>query len=38
MVFPNSHYVTSKEKMERAIKTIEKEMEERVEYFKKKTN
>ena len=35
MVFPNSHYVTSKEKMERAIKTIEKEMEERVEYFKK---
>ena len=35
MVFPNSHYVTSKEKMERAIKTIEQEMEERVEYFKK---
>ena len=34
MVFPNSHYVTSNAKMERAIKTIEKEMEERVEYFK----
>ena len=34
MIFPNSHYVTSKEKMERAIKTIEQEMEERVEYFK----
>ena len=34
MVFPNSHYVTSKEKMERAILTIEKEMEERVKYFK----
>ena len=34
MIFPNSHYVTSKEKMERAILTIEKEMEERVKYFK----
>ena len=34
MIFPNSHYVTSSEKMERAIKTIEQEMEERVEYFK----
>ena len=27
MIFPNSHYVTSSEKMERAIKTIEKEMD-----------
>ena len=35
MIFPNSHYVTSSEKMERAIQTIEKEMEERVAYFKK---
>ena len=34
MIFPNSHYVTSSEKMERAIKTIEQEMEERVDYFK----
>ena len=34
MVFPNSHYVTSKEKMERALITIEQELEERVEYFK----
>ena len=34
MIVPNSHYVTSKEKMERAIKTIEQEMEERVRYFK----
>ena len=34
MIFPNSHYVTSSEKMERAIKAIEEEMEERVEYFK----
>ncbi len=34
MIFPNSHYATSKEKMERAIVTIEQEMEERVKYFK----
>ena len=34
MIFPNSHYVTSSEKMERAIRTIEKELDERVEYFK----
>jgi len=34
MIFPNSHYVTSTEKMERAIKTIEAEMEEQVKYFK----
>ena len=34
MIFPNSHYVTSKDKMERALKTIEEEMNERVEYFK----
>ena len=35
LIFPNSHYATSKAKMERAIVTIEKEMEERVEEFKK---
>ena len=34
MIFPNSHYVTTKEKMERAITTIEEELEERVKYFK----
>ena len=34
MIFPNSHYVTSTEKMERAIGTIEAEMEEQVKYFK----
>ena len=34
MIFPNSHYVTSKDKMERAIETITQEMEEQVEYFK----
>ena len=33
-IFPNSHYVTSKDKMERALVTIEEEMKERVEYFK----
>ena len=34
MVFPNSHYVTSTDKMERAIHTIEEELEERIKYFK----
>jgi excinuclease ABC subunit B len=34
MIFPNSHYVTSKEKMQRAIVTIEKELEERVAVFR----
>ena len=33
MVYPNSHYVTSKEKLERALVTIEQEMEERKKYF-----
>ena len=36
MIYPNSHYVTSKDKLERALVTIEKEMEERVEYFTEK--
>ena len=35
-IFPNSHYVTTTDKMERAIKTIEKEKEQRIEYFKSK--
>ena len=34
MIFPNSHYVTTTDKMERAITSIEKELEERVKYFK----
>ncbi len=34
-IFPASHYVVAPEKMERAIKNIEKELEERVAYFKK---
>ena len=36
MIFPNSHYVTTSDKRYRAIETIEKELEERVEYFKSK--
>ena len=34
MIYPNSHYVTTKEKREHAIITIEEELEERVKYFK----
>ena len=33
-IFPNSHYVVPPEKMERAIKDIEKELEGQVAYFK----
>ncbi|HHX56152.1 MAG TPA: excinuclease ABC subunit UvrB [Clostridiales bacterium] len=33
-IFPASHYVVSKENLERAIGTIEKELEERIRYFK----
>lgn len=33
-IFPNSHYVVASEKMERAIKGIEKELEEQVAFFK----
>ena len=34
MIFPNSHYVTTDSKMERAITTIEEELEDRIKYFK----
>ena len=34
MIFPNSHYVTTEDKMERAIDTIEEELQERIKYFK----
>ncbi len=34
LISPASHYVTTKDKMERAITTIEKEKEERIKYFK----
>ena len=35
IVFPASHYVVSKEKLEPSIREIERELAERVEYFKK---
>ncbi len=34
MIFPNSHYATTKEKMERAITTIQEELADRIKYFK----
>lgn len=34
-IFPSSHYVTPKEKLEGAIKNIRKEFEQRVGYFEK---
>ena len=34
MIFPNSHYVTTSDKMEHAIHTIEAELKQQVEYFK----
>ena len=34
VVFPASHYVVEAEAMERAIGTIEEELEERIQYFK----
>ncbi|MBR0152561.1 MAG: excinuclease ABC subunit UvrB, partial [Lachnospiraceae bacterium] len=33
-IFPASHYVVPAEKMEAAIRTIEEELEERIEYFR----
>ena len=34
MIFPNSHYVTTSDKRDHAISTIEVELEERIKYFK----
>lgn len=34
-IFPNSHWITPRERLEPALKNIEKEMEERIEYFLK---
>ena len=34
MIYPNSHYVTTQDKRENAIITIEQELEERIKYFK----
>lgn len=33
-IFPNSHYIVEKEKMEAAIAGIKEELEERIKYFK----
>ena len=33
-IYPASHYVTSPENMERAIRTIDEELEERIQWFK----
>ena len=33
-IYPASHYVTTKDKMEKAIGTIEEELTERIKYFK----
>lgn len=33
-IFPASHYVTNKEKLDKAIEGIEMELEERIQYFK----
>ncbi|MCY1713229.1 excinuclease ABC subunit UvrB [Caproiciproducens galactitolivorans] len=35
-IYPASHYIVPREKMQRALKEIEQEMEERVAYFKSK--
>ncbi len=34
-IFPASHYVTGKEKQNRAVKTITEELKERIEYFRR---
>jgi excinuclease ABC subunit B len=34
-LFPNSHWITPRERLEPALKGIEKEMEERIDYFLK---
>lgn len=34
MIYPNSHYVTSEEKLKNAISSIENELEERIKLFK----
>ncbi len=37
-LFPNSHWITPRERMEPALKRIEEEMKERIEYFRKEGN
>ncbi len=36
LIFPANLYITSKEKKERAIKSIKRELEERIKYFKER--
>ncbi|MFQ3574524.1 MAG: excinuclease ABC subunit UvrB [Thermodesulfovibrionales bacterium] len=35
IIYPNSHWITPKDKLERAIEGIEEELQERIRYFKK---
>jgi len=35
-IYPGSHFLTPREKLERAIRSIEAELEERLEYFRKR--
>lgn len=35
-IFPASHYVTNREKLEKAVISIEKELKERIDYFKER--
>jgi len=35
-IYPGSHFITSREKLERALHSIEAELEERLEYFRKR--
>ncbi len=32
-IYPNSHWITPRDRLEEALKSIEKELEERIEYF-----
>ena len=34
MIYPNSHYATTKAKIDKAIETIDEELEERIKFFK----
>jgi excinuclease ABC subunit B len=36
ILYPNSHWITPKDKLERALKSIEEELEERIKYFKER--
>lgn len=36
ILYPNSHWITPKDKLERALESIEKELEERIRYFKER--